>query len=183
MKRETMAVAVLVCTLGIPATTTAEQQRSTASPQADADVVTIDGSKDPAMVPDWAAWLAAFRFMSMPATPVEPIPTVIHRATTEAERRAIRKEAIGVIARETELSARGLELQKRLTKDNVAQLVEMAESLEMERRREALNARDRLLGMLSGPAQSALLTFVEQTRRQYRATVPRSELTQFMLPR
>src|SRR3954454_4077563 len=70
------------------------------------EVVTIDGSKHPEQVPNWAAWLEAFRFMAGPDTHDVPITTTVYRETARAERYRLRREALTVIAAEREMNTR-----------------------------------------------------------------------------
>src|SRR5919197_1404007 len=127
----------------------------------DADVITIDGSKNPDMVPNWAAWLEAFRFMAQPAAPIEPIPTMIYLATSREQRALVRKEALFVMAKERELGQRALKLQDGLTAENLSERSETADLLEMQRRQAALDARNRLLAALPTEGQIALREFAE----------------------
>jgi hypothetical protein len=148
----------------------------------DADVITIDGSKNPDMVPNWAAWLEAFRFMAQPAAPIEPIPTMIYLATSREQRALVRKEALFVMAQERELERRGLKLRDGVTPDNMLERSEQADALEMKRRQAALDARDRLLAALPIEGQIALREFAEHVRKGYKAMMPKSKLAQFMSP-
>jgi hypothetical protein len=148
----------------------------------DSDVITIDGAKNPEMIPNWAAWLEAFRLIGGPAAPIEPIPTVIYLATSREQRASIRKEALFVMAQERELGQRALKLQDGLTADNLSERSERADGLEMRRRRAALEARDRLLAALPVEGQIALREFAEHMRQGYKVTIIRSKLAQFLLP-
>lgn len=148
----------------------------------DSDIITIDGSKNPEMVPNWAAWLEAFRFMAQPAAPIEPIPTMIYLATSRDQRALLRKEALFVMAQERELGQRALKLQDGLTAENLSERSEKADALEMRRRQAALDARNRLLAALPTEGQIALREFAEHVRKSYKATVVKSKLAQFLLP-
>jgi hypothetical protein len=148
----------------------------------DSDIVSIDGAKNPEMIPNWAAWLEAFRFMAAPAAPIEPIPTVIYLATSREQRALIRKESLSVMAQERELGQRALKLQDGLTADNQSERGDQADLLEMKRRRAALDARDRLLAALPVEGQIALREFAEQARKGYKATMLKSKLAQFLAP-
>lgn len=148
----------------------------------DSDIVTIDGAKNPEMVPNWAAWLEAFRFMAAPAAPIEPIPTVIYLATSMEQRALIRKESLFVMAQERELEQRGLKLHDGLTAENLSERSVKADALEMKRRQAALEARDRLLAALPVEGQIALREFAEHVRKGYKASVVKSRLAQFLSP-
>lgn len=151
-------------------------------PISDSDIITIDGEKNPELIPNWAAWLEAFRFMAGPVAPMEPIPTMIYLATSREQRALIRKEAMLVMAQERELGQRALKLQDGLTAENLPERSDRADALEMKRRQAALDARDRLLAALPADGQVALREFSELTRKGYKATMVRSKLAQFLLP-
>ena len=151
-------------------------------PTSGADIITIDGAKNPELIPNWAAWLEAFRFMAAPAAPVEPIPTTIYLATSREQRALIRKEAMFVIAQERELGQRALKLQDGLTAENVPERSDQADVLELKRRQAALDARDRLLAKLPVEGQIAVREFAEHVRKGYKATMVKSKLAQFLLP-
>lgn len=144
--------------------------------------ITIDGAKNPELIPDWAAWLEAFRFMALPAKPHVPIPTEVHLATTEQQRALIRKEALELIALETDLGNRGVKLQEGLNADNLAERTGKADALEMQRRQAALDARDRLCAVLPPDAQRALTAFAEHARRSQKVSVPKSKVEWYRLP-
>jgi len=146
------------------------------------EVITIDGAKNPELIPNWAAWLEAFLFMAQPANPEVPIPSTIYAVTSREQRALVRKEALFVIAQETELGQVGLKLQDGLTAENAAERSEKADALELKRRQAALDARDRLLAALPADAQAALRAFAEHVRAGYKVTTVKSKLKQFMLP-
>jgi hypothetical protein len=148
----------------------------------DSDIITINGEKNPELIPNWAAWLEAFRLMAGPVAPMEPIPTMIYLATSREQRALIRKEALFVIAQERELGQRALKLQDGLTAENVSERSDKADALEMKRRQAALEARDRLLAALPAEGQAALREFAEVMRKGYKATMVKSKLAQFLLP-
>ena len=54
-------------------------------PLAGDEVIVIDGSKTPEQIPNWSAWLEAFRTISGPAAPEVPIPSVIYIVTTKEQ--------------------------------------------------------------------------------------------------
>jgi hypothetical protein len=148
----------------------------------DSDIVTIDGAKNPEMVPNWAAWLEAFRFMAAPAAPIEPIPTTIYLATSKEQRALIRKESLFVMAQERAFGQRALKLQDGLTSENMPERSDRADALELKRRQAALDARDRLLAALPTDGQIALREFAEHVRKGYKAMVVKSKLAQFLSP-
>src|SRR4051812_41496277 len=131
IERHVGSVLVLVALAHAGATT-----QSTSPPHEDS-VVTIDGATNPELIPNWAAWLEAFRFMAAPATPVEPIPATLFPVTTEAQRALIRHEALAVVDAEIKLAVRAAKLREKRTRTDPAGMIEQVEALEMKRRRAA----------------------------------------------
>ena len=148
---------------------------------ADSDVITIDGAKNPEQIPNWNAWLEAFRTMAGPAAPEVPIPSIIYIVTTKEQQELIRKEAQHVMAEEQRVFSEALKQLEGLTADNRAERQGRMDVLEMQRRRAALEARDRLLAAVP-QAQFAFREYVDHVRRGIKVTAARSQLKQYMLP-
>jgi hypothetical protein len=180
MKKQTVSL-VLLTSLLYPGARVALAQIPPVMSSAE-DVVVIDGAKHPEQVPEWAAWLEAFRFMSAPAAPIEPIPTIIYDVTTPEDRALVRKESMQVIAREKAVYDRALKLLDGLTAENTAERTRQLDAIEVERHTISIEARDRLLAALPAAAQTALRAFVDETRKGFRAYVPKSKMTQFRSP-
>ena len=171
---------VLLCLAAVLAPSAHAQSK----PRESDPVITIDGAKNPELIPDWAAWLEAFRFMSLPAEPEIPIPTPVYLAATPEQRALIRKEALYVTAHVNGIYDRALKLQTGLTAENLPQRTEEVEAMEMERRQTALDVRDRLLEALPLVVQNALREFVETViRKGYTIQILKSKLAQFQLPK
>jgi hypothetical protein len=147
-------------------------------------VVTIDGTKNPELVPAWAAWQQAFHIMSGPYVHGDlPIPTTVWHVTTPEQRDLIRKEALATVANENQLGSQALKLRDGLTADNMKQRTEEAQGYEMKRRQFVLDVRDRLLAALPPLAQTALREFAEvECKKGYKASMLKSQLEQFRLP-
>jgi hypothetical protein len=175
MKRCSASVALVVC-LVAPAPDVQAQK------PAEDPVIAIDGAKNPELIPEWAVWLEAFRFMAGPDVHDLPIPTPVYRLTSPEQRTFIRKEALGVMAREDDLAARGAKLRDGLTPENTPERSEQADAFEMQRRRAALQARDRVLEAVSPEAQAALREFAERLRRGFTVHILKSKLAQYHLP-
>ena len=150
-------------------------------PSAGDEVIVIDGSKTPEQIPNWQAWLEAFHVMAGPAAPEVPIPSVIYIVTTKAQQELIRKEAQRVLAEEQRVFSEALKLLEGLNADNGRERQARMDVLEMQRRRAALDARDRLLASVP-QAQSAFREYVDHVRRGFTVTTTRSQIKQFMLP-
>ena len=173
LRLKTLALVVVALTVGVVA-----QTQRTNDP-----IITIDGAKNPELVPEWAAWRGVFSFMAAPAAPEVPIPTTICLVTTPEQQAFIRKEALRVIKEESDMGEVAVKLRDGLTADNLAQRTEEVETLEMRRRRVVLAGRDRLLGAdLPVAAHTALREFAADVRRGHKAHVQKSQLAQYSLP-
>ncbi len=174
MKRLKMIVAIVVV---LAPGVSAQSQKD------DDPLITIDGAKNPELIPQWVAWHGAFLFMAAPAEPEVPIPTRVILVTTVEQQAWIRKEALQVIKEENDMGASVVKLREGLTAENLTQRLEEVNAMEMRRRRIVLAARDRLLGPdLPPAAHAALREFVEIVRRGQKPSVRKSQLAQFMLP-
>lgn len=175
-------VPILVVCLAATMTATGPPQNRPAAPPPDDPVITIDGAKNPEKIPEWAAWQEAIRFMAQPAEPEIPIPTGIWVATSPEERAWIRRESLNLLARDRELLAAVIKLGEGVNSDNFSARSEKVDAIEMDRRRAALETRDRLLSLLPGEAQVALRAFIEHTRKGFKVQIQKSKIAQFMLP-
>lgn len=176
------SVGVVLACLVLAGVQGAPAQSISPSSAKDDPTITIDGAKNPELIPDWAAWLEAFRFMAQPAKPHVPIPTELHLVTTEQQRALIRKEALKVIELENDLGNRGAKLQEGLDADNLSERNGKADELEMQRRQGALDARDRVFAVLPADAQLALSAFAEHARRSQKVSLPKSKVEWYRLP-
>ena len=174
MKRLKVSLAIVVAlTAGL-----AGQQKD------DDPVITIDGSKNPELIPQWAAWQHAFLVMNGPELHGEPpIPTTVWKTTTPAHRDLIRREAKWVFAVESKLGEDVIKLRDGLTAENLKSRAEEVQSYELKRRKAVLEARDRVVAALPPDAQLALREFVEvNCKVGYKVSMLKSQLEQYRLP-
>jgi hypothetical protein len=149
----------------------------------DDPIITIDGAKNPELIPEWAAWRSAFDFMAGPAAPEVPIPTRVVVVTTAEQQAWIRKEALRVIKEENDIHAGAAKLREGHTAETLPQVMEELNRMEMQRRRIVLAGRDRLLAAdLPPAAHAALREFVEIVRKGITASMPKSQLAEYALP-
>jgi hypothetical protein len=151
-------------------------------PSSDDKVMTIDGSKNPELIPQWLAWQEAFRAMGMPAQLDLPIPTTVWHVTTADERDLIRKEAMQSLEREDEVGAQAMKIREALTQETRARDEERITQLDLRRKQAILDARDRLLARLPPEAQNALRAFAEEVKKGIKVTTLKSRLAEFRAP-
>ena len=149
---------------------------------ADDKVITIDGSKNPELIPQWLAWQETFRFMGLPAAPEVPIPSTIWQVTTADERALIRKEAVQSLEREDEVGAQVMKIREALTQETRAGDEERVKQLELRRKQAILDARGRLLARLKPEGQQALRAVVEEVKKGIKVTILKSLLAEYSMP-
>ena len=145
-------------------------------------VITIDGSKNPEQIPQWLAWQEAFRAMGMPIQLELPIPTTVWQVTTAGERDLIRKEAVQVLERESEIEAQVVKIREALTPETRVRDQDRVKQLDLRRKQSILDARQRVLAGLRPEGQNTLRAFVEDLKKGIKVMVLESLLAEFSLP-
>ena len=155
------------------------------------EIVTIEGKKNPELVPQYAAWAATFRFLAV----VEPeFPPPLNEHLTIAEQAMIRKESERLNAQQIECAKRGVALRTPLTKlettnPSKEEWLRLARKIDAQMwevqlgcRWDVLHARDRVLEQLTPEAQMMLHALVEQRKAGLSFEVPRNGLDRFRQP-
>jgi hypothetical protein len=157
------------------------------------EVVSIDGSVNPELVPQYRAWAHAFRLLAG-GPPGLGLPNGLREFVSPAEEALILREANQLKKMEAGCVERALKAREPLTrleaagtplKDRLATAREVDAAIfavDLSCRWEALHARDRLLEVLSLDAGSALLRYVELKKRGLRFDVPKNGLERFRQP-
>lgn len=157
------------------------------------EIVSIDGSVNPELVPQYRAWAYAFRLLAG-NRPELGLPNGLREFVSPAEAALILREAHHVVRQEggcleralkareplTRLEAAGTPIKERLA---TAREVDAAMfAIDLSCRWEALHARDRLLEALSLDAGAALLRYVELKKLGLRFDIPKNGLERFRQP-
>jgi hypothetical protein len=148
--------------------------------------ITIDGAKNPEMVPQWAAW----RFAFTQIREAKDIPSSVIGLISKAEAELILKDADTDQVFYKDGEARALKLQRQLFDEPVRAkqlalapvLQAKADEIEMEYRRHTLDLRDHLLGILRPEGRAALIAFVESGKSGHRVTLLKSRLAAYRRP-
>jgi hypothetical protein len=148
------------------------------------EMITIDGTRNPELVPQWNVWAAGFRYMAK--DDVEQLPTVVLRAVTPEQRVAVMKEANAAASFDRECGMRAADVGRRLLAEKPDVGVDLANARVLEAsmscRRHTLEVRDKLLVDL-GPAGAAALTgWVESLKNGWTTTLRKSQLKAYLLP-
>lgn len=166
--------------LGRPATTGNAQS---GPPQKATEMVTIDGSKNPELIPEWLVWQETFKTLALVANKEGSLfkeglvlsdkeAALLYGEAgqqTERERRCF----ASLDQRHKELSAAGVKpevMQKDL------------QDREVDCRWKTLEARDRVLKGLGPDGQASLLTWTQDVRRSIKSTVSQAGLAHYKRP-
>jgi hypothetical protein len=145
------------------------------------DYVEIDGSKNPQDIPEWDAWLAAFRVLSI-ANRKGSIAVPASLGLSDADLRLVFAEAAEQDKRNRVCEERVERLRPLLGKEKVEVINERTRTLQLECRWMTLQARDRLLEALSAEGRTALAAWVSEQKAAMRVMVPKAELEHYKQP-
>jgi hypothetical protein len=177
----TVRIGVRVCALAAllslwrPGTVGAEPQA--AAPPT--EMMLIDGSKSPELIPQWSAWGYAFRVF---AGGPRQLPTSVLEHVTRAETTFVMAQADRVQRVDAECQARLLKMIAGRGADKPDELDRKVRALSIQCRTRTIEARDRVLAGLNADAQTALIAFVESTKAGTSLTLPKSQLARFREP-
>jgi hypothetical protein len=173
--RPHLHVVVVLAWLLAAAAATAQTRR----PPPDPELIQIDGSRNPELIPQWSAWGYAFRLL---AGGPRQLPTSVLEQASPAEQTLIIRTADDEQRVDAKCQVRLMTILARRGEENAARLDREIRTLALECRRQTLRARDRLLATLTTQAQAALVAFVESTKAGTSVTIPRSQLARFREP-
>lgn len=143
------------------------------------EYVHIDGSRNPEMIPQWAAWAFAFRVI---AGGSRSIPTVVLRHLSGEEAAEVLKEAAADQKTDAECQERVLRLRPLLLTERARVINGKTRAIQLDCRWRTLQARDRLLARLRPEGQIALTQWVESTKSGMQVSVPARELAHYQQP-
>jgi len=148
-----------------------------ALPQKPADVMHIDGKKNPELIPEWSVWEDALRVI---AGGSRQLPSLVLEHTTKEEEALILREADQQPKRDGECKTRLLALKPDSGKPDT--LVQRSQAIRLQCRWGALQARDRILAAISPAARTALMEFVESVRAATKVDILKRDLAFFLQP-
>jgi len=149
------------------------------STESSPEIIQIDGSKNPELIPQWSAWGFAFRVFS--GGPRQ-LPTSVFTHVTPFEEALIIKEADAAQQFEAQCMARHRKILESRGSRTAEDLDKDVRALTLECRRATLRSRDRMLAAVSPEAQTALIAFVESTKATTSLALPRKDLARFREP-
>lgn len=143
------------------------------------EIIQIDGSKNPELIPQWSAWGYAFRVFS--GGPRQ-LPSSVLEHVTPGEQTLIMKEADAAQQVEAQCLARHRKILESRGSKSAADLDKDVRALTLECRWATLHARDRIFAGISPEAQTALIAFVESTKAGTSLAIPKKALARFREP-
>ena len=143
------------------------------------EMLQIDGSKNPELIPEWSAWGFAFRVF---ATGSRQLPTSIYTVVSAEETAMIMKEADQLQKIDQDCQNRIVKLSTLLGKEKNETLDVKVRELTLECRWATLHARDRVLERLRPEVASALTTFVASTRAGTSLSLAKKDLARYLEP-
>ncbi len=157
----------------------AAAQAPAASAPSKAEILQIDGSKNPELIPQWSVWGFVFRVL---AGGPRQLPTSVLRLVSKAEESLVMKEADAVQKIDADCQARLTKVVALLGVESMAVVDTRVREITVACRRETLQARDRILAGLNPDAAAALMAFAESTKAGTSTSLPRKDLARFLEP-
>jgi hypothetical protein len=159
-----------------------------ATPAASADeMFTLDGKKNPELVPQWALWRVAFMMIRQ----AQDIPSDVIFVTSKEEHAVISKDAEADAAFYKDCASRAAKLREPFaaSSSDPAQMASIArqmqpkfDEIEMECRQHTLDVRNHALAALRPTGQNALTVWVESLKPGFKAVMRKADLPSYRLP-
>ena len=144
------------------------------------DRIVIDGSRNPELIPQWAAWEFAFRVINGGS---RQLPSNVHHAATEQERALISAAAAANARRDAACVERiEREIRPLLGKEKREVAAARQQEIHVDCRWQTLHARDRLLERLRPEVRTELIKFVEDMKEGKTLSMPAKEFPFFRQP-
>jgi hypothetical protein len=144
--------------------------------------ITIDGSKDPHKIPEWAAWESALDHLSLAKRKgLKAYDESLKMSA--ADRELVFAAALEQTIRRQRLSKRVKALDGLATTEPPLELHRKSWDMNFEYRQEVLDSSEKLLNQLSPEGRAAMLAWVEDAKRGITVTMPESSLPDFRRPR
>jgi hypothetical protein len=175
MRRHVAALVVVWALPGVMAAAQAPAAAGSSRPE----ILQIDGSKNPELVPQWSVWGFVFRVI---AGGPRQLPSSVLRVASKDEEALVMKEADGIQKVDADCQARLTKLVALLTVESMAAVDARVRETTVACRRQTLHARDRLLAGLNPEAAAALMAFAESTKAGTSMSLPRKDLARFLEP-
>jgi hypothetical protein len=148
-----------------------------AQPPQQGDVLHIDGSKNPEMIPQWAIWEQFFRHTVVKANPehalsfLSPDEIAIIVSAANDHRKVM-----------NDCETRALKMFEQIRNEPAPLINQKTQDVNLECRRQTLRIRDRTIERLRPEAQHALRQHIEAFKATMKVMVPKAEFEFFLRP-
>jgi hypothetical protein len=144
--------------------------------------ITIDGSKEPHRIPEWAAWETTFDHLSLAKR--KSLDGFDESLEMSAEdKKLVYAAALEQTTRRQRLTKRVKALDALAKTESFADLHRKSWDMNFEYRQEILDSSETLLNQLSLAGRAAMLAWVENAKRGITVTMPESSLDSYRRPR
>lgn len=143
------------------------------------DIVHVDGTRSPELIPQWSVWGYVFRVVS--GGPRQ-LPSSVIRLVSKDEEALVMKEADAVQKVDAACQTRAAKAAARLGIDTVSSVDAKVREIAVKCRWETLRARDRVLAGINPEAATALAAFAESTKAGTTISLPRKDLARYLEP-
>jgi hypothetical protein len=167
----------MLCVLTGPLAAAQAPASSAAPPKQ--EMLNIDGSKNPELIPQWSAWGYVFRII---AGGPRQLPSSVIRLVSKEEEALVLKEADAVQKIDADCQARAAKAAALVGVEPLATLDAKVREISVACRHETLHARDRVLAALNPEAATALMAFAESTKSGTSISLPKKDLARFLEP-
>jgi hypothetical protein len=177
------AILILALTFQVPS----YAQRPVPVTTSTDEVFTLDGKKNPELVPQWAIWRLAFSMLRQ----AHEIPSDLIPVTSKEERALMLKDANADAAFYKDCESRASKLREPYlgALSDPAQfegvfkkMQPKFDEIEMECRQHTLDVRNHTLAGVRAPGQNALTAWVESLKPGFKAILRKADLPAYRLP-
>jgi hypothetical protein len=143
------------------------------------EMIEIDGSRSPELIPEWSAWSFAFRVI---ATGSRQLPSSVHLVVSKEEAAFLLNQADRLQKQDRDCQHRVVKLHSLLGREKDDVLDTRLREITLECRWATLHARDRVLEQLEPEGAAALAAFVTSTKAATSLTIRKQDLARFLEP-
>jgi hypothetical protein len=152
------------------------------------DLVVIDGEKDPSQIPEWLAWETAFTLLQGWHGRDNGFTHDLRESLLPREWELLEQEGLAQNTRQARREQRAARWAQKYPYETttdpavVARANDEAFAIDLDYRREMLDARDRLLAAFSSDSQVALFNWLQERKASVTAFVRKPDLERWRLP-
>ena len=152
------------------------------------DLLVIDGEKDPSQIPEWLAWETAFTLLQGWHGRDNGFTHDLRESLLPHEWELLEQEGLAQNTRQARREQRAAKWAQKYPYETttdpavVAKANDEAFAIDLDYRREMLDARDRLLAAFSSDSQVALFSWLLERKASITAFVRKPDLERWRLP-